>query len=78
MFATIDWDAMLTVIWSSLLAGIGATAAYGLAILGGSRAIELGRSGRLGVAAVYGLIGALGVAMVVASIVFGIVVLSSK
>ena len=78
MFATVDWDAMLTVIWSSLLAGIGATAAYGLAILGGNRAVELGRSGRLGVAAVYGLIGALGAAMVVASIVFGIVVLSSK
>ena len=78
MFATIDWDAMLTVIWSSLLAGIGATAAYGLAILGGNRAVELGRSGRLGVAAVYGLIGALGAAMVVAWIVFGIVVLSSK
>ena len=78
MFATIDWDAMLTVIWSSPLAGIGATAAYGLAILGGNRAVELGRSGRLGVAAVYGLIGALGAAMVVASIVFGIVVLSSK
>ena len=78
MFATIDWDAMLTVIWSSLLAGIGATAAYGLAILGGNRAVELGRSGRLGVAAVYGLIGALGAAMVVASIVFGIVVLRSK
>ena len=77
MFATIDWDAMLTVIWSSLLAGIGATAAYGLAILGGNRAVELGRSGRLGVAAVYGLIGALGAAMVVASIVFGIVVLSA-
>ena len=78
MFATVDWDAMLTVIWSSLLAGIGATAAYGLAILGGNRAVELGRSGRLGVAAVYGLIGALGAATVVAAIVFGIVVLSSK
>ena len=33
-FAAIDWDALLTVIWASLLAGIGAPAAYGLAILG--------------------------------------------
>ena len=78
MLATIDWDALLTVIWSALLAGIGVTAAYGLVILGTTRALDLGRQGRAGEAVVYGLIGALGGATVVAAIVFGIVVLSSK
>jgi hypothetical protein len=78
MFATIDWDALLTVIWSALLGGIGVTAAYGLAILGANRALELGRTGRVAEAAIYGVIGALGAATVVAAIVFGIVVLSSK
>jgi hypothetical protein len=78
MIATVDWDALLTVIWSAALAGIGATAAYGLAILGASRAVDLGRDGRVGEAAVYAAIGAIGIATVIAAIVFGIVVLSSK
>jgi len=78
MVAIIDWDALLTVIWASLVAGIGATAAYGFAILGATRAVDLGRRGRVAEAAVYGIIGAIGFATVVAAIVFGIVVLSDK
>jgi hypothetical protein len=78
MIATVDWDALLTVIWSAALAGTGATAAYGLAILGASRAVELGRTGRMGEATVYAVIGVLGTAAVIAAVVFGIVVLSSK
>ncbi|MEA2330876.1 MAG: hypothetical protein QOH58_1014 [Thermoleophilaceae bacterium] len=76
--AIIDWDALLTVIWASLLGGIGVTAAYGFAILGGTRAIDLGREGRVAEAAVYAVIGLFGMATVVAAIVFGIVVLSDK
>jgi hypothetical protein len=76
--ATIDWNALLTVIWASLLAGIGVTAAYGLAILGATRAIDYGRSGRVGEATVYALIGLAGIATVLAAIVFGIVVLTQK
>jgi hypothetical protein len=78
MVATVDWDALLEVIWSAMLAGIGVTAAYGLVILGFNRALDLGRRGRAGEAAVYGLIGAVGTGTVVGAIVFGIVVLSSK
>jgi hypothetical protein len=78
MLAIIDWDALLTVIWASLLAGIGATAAYGFAILGTARALDLGREGRVGEAAVYAVIGVVGFGTVVAAIVFGIVVLSDK
>jgi hypothetical protein len=78
VIATVDWDALLTVIWSALLAGIGVTAAYGMVILGATRAVDLGRQGRAGEAAVYGLIGVLGGATVVGAIVFGIVVLSAK
>jgi hypothetical protein len=53
-------------------------AAYGLAILGTARAVELGREGRVAGATIYAVIGALGLATVLAAIVFGIVVLSSK
>ena len=77
MIASIlDTDALLTVIWASLAAGIGVTAAFGFAILGSVRAIELGRSGRAGEAAIFAVVGMLGVAATFAAIVFGIVVLT--
>ena len=72
----VDTDALLTVVWASLAAGIGVTAAFGFAILGGVRAIELGRTGRVGEAAIFAAIGMLGVAATFAAIVFGIVVLT--
>ncbi len=72
----VDTDALLTVVWVSLLAGIGVTAAYGFAILGAVRALELGRAGRAGEAAIFGVVGVLGAATTIAAIVFGIFVLS--
>jgi len=74
--AIIDWNALLTVVWASLAAGIGVTAAFGFAILGGTRAIELGRAGRVGEATLFGIVAALAIAAVIAAIVFGIVVLA--
>jgi hypothetical protein len=76
-FASIvDWDALLTVVWASAAAGIGVTVAYGLAILGTTRAVELSRGGRAGEALVFGVVGAIGAVGVVAAIVLGIVVLT--
>ena len=78
MLATIDWDALLTAIWAATAGGVGVTAAYGFAILGSVRAVERGRQGRTGEAALYGAIGATGLAAVLGAIVFGIVVLTNK
>ncbi len=74
--ALADWDALLTVVWASAAAGIGATAAYGFAILGAARAMELGREGRIGEAVLFGVLGVAGVLAVIASVVFGIAVLN--
>jgi hypothetical protein len=74
--AIIDWDALLTVVWASVAAGVGVTAAYGLAILGATRAVELSRDGRAGEAVLFGIVGVAGALTVIAAIVFGIVVLS--
>ncbi len=74
--AVVDWDALLTVVWASLAAGIGVTAAYGFAILGGTRAVDLGREGRVGEAALFVVVCAMGIAVVIGAIVFGIVVLT--
>jgi hypothetical protein len=75
-FAIVDWDALLTVTWASLVAGIGVSAAYGFAILGGTRALDFSRDGRVGEAALFGVVGAIGLALVFGAIVFGIVVLT--
>jgi hypothetical protein len=72
----VDTDALLTVVWASLAAGIGVAASFGFAILGGVRALEFGRAGRVGEAALFAVVGVLGVATTIAAIVFGIVVLS--
>ena len=71
----VDTEALLQVIWVSLIAGVGVPACYALAILGANRALEFGRSGRSVEAVAFGVVGVLGLAVVVASIVFGIVTL---
>jgi hypothetical protein len=74
--AIIDWDALLTVVWASVAAGVGVTGAYGFAILGATRAVELSRDGRAGEAVLFGIVGVAGALAVIVAIVFGIVVLS--
>jgi hypothetical protein len=76
-FASIvDWDALLTVVWASAAAGVGVTAAYGLVILGTTRALDLSREGRAAEAVLFGAVGAVGIVTVVAAIALGIVALS--
>jgi hypothetical protein len=77
MIATIvDTHALLQVIWVSLLAGVGVTSAYGFALFGATRGLECGRDGRVVGAVAYAAVGALGIAIVIAAIVFGIVILT--
>jgi hypothetical protein len=76
--ATIDWDALFTAVWVGAAGGVGVTVAYGFAILGGVRALDLSRDGRTGGALVYGAVGAIGLIVVIGAIIFGIVVLAHK
>jgi hypothetical protein len=71
----VDWDALLQVVWVSLLSGVGVTAAWAFALLGTTRALEYGREGRAGEAVIYGVVGVAGLVLVIGAIVFGIVVL---
>ena len=74
--SVVDWDAILQVVWVSLVAGVGVTAAWAFALLGSTRAVETGRSGRPAEAVLYAVVGVAGVALVVGAIVFGIVILT--
>ena len=71
----VDTDALLQVIWVSLIAGVGVPSCFALAILGSTRAVELGRNGRPLDAVVFAVVGILGLGVVIASIVFGILTL---
>jgi hypothetical protein len=74
----VDTADLLEVIWVSLAAGVGVTAIYGIAIVGATRALDCGRSGRSGAAAVYAVLGVLALGIVVAAMVLGIIVMAHK
>ena len=76
--AIVDGGDLLQVVWVSIVAGIGVTAAFGTAILGATRAVDLSRSGRPGEAALFTVIGLVAIAVVVAAVAFGIVVMTDK
>jgi len=69
---------LLSVVWASLLAGLGLTGAYAFAILGGARAVDLSRSGRSAEAVIFGVLCALALAVVAAAVVYGIVIMVNK
>jgi predicted metal-binding membrane protein len=71
----VDTDALLQVVWVSLIAGVGVPSCYALAILGTTRALEFARNGRPVEATAFAVVGVLGLAVVIASIVFGILTL---
>jgi hypothetical protein len=73
----VDSDALLQVLWVSLIAGVGVTASYAVGMLGAQRALQSGREGRAAEAAIYAVLGVAGFAAFVAAIVFGIVILTA-
>jgi hypothetical protein len=70
-------DLLETVI-ASLVAGVGVTAAFSVAIWGGARFVDLNRSGRPTAAAAAAAIGGLALVTTLAAVVVGIVVMTSK
>ena len=74
----VDWGELLNVIWTALLGGIGVTAAFAIALYGAVRATDARRNGALALAVGYWTLMALAMALVLASIVFGVVVMTSK
>jgi hypothetical protein len=74
----VDWDALLQVVWVSLLAGLGVTAAFAVAIYGATRALDLGRDGRVAEAGMFALVTAAALLLVAGAVVFGIVAMTDK
>ena len=76
--SVVDWAALLEVVYSSFLAGIGVTAVFAVAILGATRAVDARRDGGSVVASFYAALTVLAFAVVIAAVGFGIVVMTTK
>ncbi len=70
--AVVDVGALVEVIWVSLLAGIGVTAVFSLALLGATRSTEARRAGRGGAAAGFGVLAGLAALVFLAGLVYAI------
>jgi hypothetical protein len=76
--AVVHWDTILQVVWVSLVAGIGVSAIFSLAILAVARAGESSRAGRGGAAVGFAVLAVLALIVFGAGIALGINVLLSK
>jgi hypothetical protein len=76
--SVVDGHALVEMLWTAALAGVGVTCIYAIALLGTIRALDAGRSGRPAEAVIFGVLGAVGLAAVGASVVFGIIVMTQK
>jgi hypothetical protein len=78
MIAAIDSHALLKVFYSALLAGVGISVVFSLAILGATRASDMRRAGREGPAAAYGALAFLAVAVSAAIVIYGLILVTQK
>ena len=78
LLAFVDWDALLEMLWTATIAGLGVTAAYGIASAGTTKAFDLSRLGNRAGAAAYGLVGLVALAVVLAAVVGAIIVMTTK
>jgi hypothetical protein len=74
----VDWKALGEVVAYSLLAGVGVTFSYSLAIIGATRFSDMRRDGRTLGATSYAALGLIGFAVSVAAIVAGIILMTQK
>jgi hypothetical protein len=78
MLAAIDWSSLLKVIYSSLVTGVGLTFVLCLTIIGSIRSSDARSSGNSPGAIGFGALGIFGVLAIVAAMVYGFVLMTSK
>ena len=79
MTATIiDTTAVLKVVVSSLVAGVGVTAVFAIGIYGAARASDMRRMNNAGAASRYAVLSVVAVAACLAAIAYGIVLTTQK
>jgi hypothetical protein len=74
----VQWKELWQTVVASVAAGVGITFAFSLGIWGSGQFVELSRNDRPVAATVAGVVGALAFLCVVAAVVIGIVVMTTK
>lgn len=74
----VQWDLLLQVVYSALAAALAVTLAFSIAVAGATRFVEQRRSGTPARAVGWALLAALGLAVCLAGVVLGVVVMSTK
>lgn len=78
MATVVETKELIETVVASLVAGVGVTAVFSMAIWGGARFVDLSRDGRPVAAAAAVAVGVLSLVATLAAVVFGIVVMTSK
>jgi hypothetical protein len=78
MTGAVDSAALLELAWAAPIAALTVVTAWGVVIYGTARAGEARRDGQNGVAIVHLAMAAAGLAVFVAAIVFGLIVITAK
>lgn len=71
----VEWADIGRTVVASVVAGVGVTAAFAVAILGSAQFVERRRGGETARAAAAGLLGVIGLAVCVAAITLGLIVM---
>jgi hypothetical protein len=74
----VDTHALLNVIWASLVAGVGGTAAFSVAIAGATRFAEMRRAGRSLEAGMFAAAALAGLGICLAAITYGLFEIINK
>jgi hypothetical protein len=78
MATIVETGNLVKTVVASLIAGVGVTAIFSVAIWGGARFADLSRGGRPLAAGAAAALGALALVATLAAVAFGIVVMTSK
>lgn len=78
MSAAVDTDALLELAWAAPLAVLVVTVSWGLVIYGTTRAVDLRRDGRIGMAGAHAFVAITGGLVFAATLVAGIIVMATK
>jgi hypothetical protein len=74
----VDVGDLINVVWTALVAGIGVCAVYSLAIIGFARTLDMRREGNGVAAGAYFALMLVAFVAVLAVVVFGVIVMTSK
>lgn len=78
MIASVDYGALLELVWAAPLAALTVTIAWALVVHGSTRAADARRDGRSGVAALHVGVAIAGAALFAAALLVGLIVMTSK